>query len=99
VQLLVGQDVLRKNWARPAHSYCATYAPERLPYGFPNPGPINVQPRIRGAGILGRTLQMSAQRGAVTLPRRQFILGAAALRQAFAESAIKSSVLWMPART
>ena len=99
VQLLEGQDVLRHDRARPVHRHRSTNAPKCIPQRAPEPRPLDVQPRIALACILGDTLQVRAQRGAVTEPRRQLVLGAAAPRQAFAESAIKSSVLLMPART
>lgn len=99
MQLLERQDVLRQDrpWAARTHapadpSKCVPQRPARA-------RPLDVQPRIVLAGVLGGALQVRAQRGAVTLARRQFILGARAVRQAFAEAAIKSSVFWMPART
>ena len=99
VQLLEREDVLGQDrpWAVRAHA--AADSPKYVPQRAAGTRPLDVQPRIVLAGVLGGALQVRAQRSAVTLARRQLILGARAFRQAFAEAAIKSSVFWMPART
>lgn len=92
MQLLERQDVLRQDRPGPVRAHGSADTPERIPQRAPRARPVDVQAPVRHAGILGGALQVGAQRSAVTLARRQLILGARAVRQAFAEAAIKSSV-------
>lgn len=80
VQRLVSLDAGHGDRAQPFHHRLPVEPLECFPQGNAQLRPLDVQARIDLAGVLRHALQVSPQRGAVALPRRQFILGAAALR-------------------
>ena len=80
VQRLVREDVLRRDRSWTVDRHRPAQAPEGVPNRAAEPGPGDVQARVDVARVLRDALQVVAQRRAVTLPRGELVLGAAALR-------------------
>jgi hypothetical protein len=79
-QLLVGQDLLRGQLARARHAGRAPHLAEGIPQRAADRRPFHRQQRVDLVRVLGQALQVRAQRGAVTLPGREFKLGPGAVR-------------------
>jgi hypothetical protein len=79
-QLLVGQDFLRGQFARARHASRTPHIAEGIPQRAARFGPFHREQRVDLFRVLGYTLQVCAQRGAVTLTGREFELGPGAVR-------------------
>ena len=79
-QLLVGQDLLRGQFAWARHAGRAPHLAEGIPQRSARLGPFHRQQRVDLFRVLGDALQVRAQRGAITLPGREFELGPGAVR-------------------
>lgn len=79
-QLLVSQDLLRGQFPQTRHAGRASHLAESIPERSARLGPFHRQQRVDLFRVLGDALQVRAQRGAITLPGREFELGPGAVR-------------------
>lgn len=86
-----------RQWA--AERVLATELVEHAPDRLTEPRPTHAQALVRNAGVLRVTLQVLPQRRAIAFARGEFKLLPRALRQGFAELAIKSSDFAKPVMT
>jgi hypothetical protein len=69
VELLIRQDVLWLDWARPVEARRTPHALKGIPERQADPGPFDLEQWVDLAGVLCQALEVRAQGGAVALPR------------------------------
>lgn len=80
IERLIRLDAGQRDRAESFHDRLSIEPLECLPQREAELRPLDVQARIDLTCVLCYTLQVCPQRGAIALPREQFILSAAALR-------------------
>ena len=79
-QLLVGQDLLRCQFARARHASGTPHIAEGIPQRTAGLRPFHREQRVDLLRVFGGALQGGAKRRAITLPGREFELSPGAFR-------------------